>query len=102
MTDLEKQAIASHGRGETWATFWEKHGDEARAEVPWNRRKFHRLFRKLLHLQSCGETSGMLGVGDHPEPWQRDDLAEQDRVDDTVTAARLQTNFPFFNSEVSR
>ena len=101
MNSLERAAIAAHKSGLGWDQFWQTHGDEARA-VTYDRRKFHRLFRTLLHLQSCGESSGEFGVGDHPEPWTLDDdVPAVDAVDDTTTHAMIQLPLPLHYPEVS-
>ena len=101
MNSLERAAIAAHKSGLGWDQFWQTHGDEARA-VTYDRRKFHRLFRRLLHLVTSGDDAGQFAVGDPdaPMPWEVDDKAEQNRIDGE-THARIQLPLPLTYPEVT-
>jgi hypothetical protein len=84
---LERQALAAHQDGQTWATFWEQHGAAVCRAEPHNRQRFGRLVRRLLHLLTSGEESGMEPAG---EPWLDDDARPNPvSPNDTRTAARI-------------
>ena len=75
---LERAALDAFQRGETWAAFWEVHGNEVKAAEPWNRRRFKRLVNRLLSLVASGDTAGMMPVADDDAlPWALDDEAIQ-------------------------
>jgi hypothetical protein len=70
---LERLALAAHAAGKTWAEFWQQHGADVAAAEPWDRRRYHRLVRRLLALVVSGDTDGQEPVGDgwpRPCPWE--------------------------------
>jgi hypothetical protein len=83
--ELERLALTAHQRGESWAAFWERHGNAVQQAEPWNARQFKRLYDRLLALVCSGDTAGMepLAIA---EPWLQDDCPAP--VSDTITAAR--------------
>ena len=95
MSTLEKLAIDGHRRGMTWDAFWERYGADVRAQVPYDRRRFHQLFRKLLHLLTCGDTDGMHAAGDPDAPMQWDIDDDVRAIDDATTVAKIQ--LPLFS-----
>ena len=73
---LERGAVEAHRRGETWATFWQMHGDAVIAVEPWNRQRFRQLANRLLALVASGDTDGQRPIGDDDvAPWEVDDVA---------------------------
>ncbi len=48
---LERQALAAHRRGNTWAMFWQMLGDDVRHTEPYDRGRYRRLVNRLLHLR---------------------------------------------------
>ncbi len=100
MSDLEQLALDGHAKGETWEKFFASHGDAMREKVPWDRKRYHRLYRKLMHLLLCGDNDGQHAVGDDDAmPWEVDDAA--DMPSDATTNARLQLNLPFGSEAVT-
>ena len=75
---LERAALDAHRHGIGWTDFWQRHGVAVREAEPFNRQRYHRLVRHLLHLLASGEASG-----EHPvavgllwgEEWDDDDAA---------------------------
>ena len=75
---LERAATDCHRRGIGWATFWQRHGPDVCRAEQYDRARFRRLVRHLLHLLTSGEASG-----EHPvavghlwgEAWDDDDGA---------------------------
>ena len=99
--ELERAAVEAHNRGEAWASFWARVGDEVRRAEPWNAQRYRRLFHKLLALLTSGDDDGTYPPGDDA-PWETDDRTDGlGVVSDTETAARLQqhtfwdTNAPY-------
>jgi hypothetical protein len=85
---LEQAAIKAFNVGTSWATFWAQHAQEVKAAEPYNVRRFHSLYMRLLSLVTSGNDNGTRSIGEDTEPWERDDQ-EQSQPDDTVTKARL-------------
>ena len=72
-THLERLATAAHRRGDTWSTFWSTVAGDVAALEPWDRQAYRRLTRRLSHLLTCGDASGMLPIANswpRPEPWE--------------------------------
>jgi hypothetical protein len=85
--ELERLAIDAHHRGETWAAFWNQHGNEVKAAEPYNRQRLRRLVNRLLSLVVSGDLDGQ----EPPsilEPWELDD-SEANKPADTGTQARF-------------
>jgi hypothetical protein len=83
---LERQALAAHRHGDTWATFWPTVAAQVTAAEPVNREAYRALVGKLLHALVCGDDSGQRPAGDdEPPPWLADDQAGPD---DSRTEAR--------------
>lgn len=83
---LERRAVEAHRRGESWAIFWGRHGDDVRAVEPYNRGRFRRLVDRLLALVVSGDTDGQQPIGDDDAmAWERDD---QPSPHDSKTQAR--------------
>jgi hypothetical protein len=74
---LEKAALDCHRDGIGWTDFWQQYGIQVREAEPYNRQRFHRLVRHLLHLLTSGETSGehpvAVGLLWGSEDWEQDD-----------------------------
>lgn len=73
---LETAALDGHRRGLSWGDFWTDHGAEVCAAEPHDRRKFHKLVRRLLALVASGNTDGRhpVAVGElWGEDWEADD-----------------------------
>ncbi len=102
MNSLERLAIDAHHRGETWDEWWAQYGAQVKQAEPYNRLKLRRLVRRLSYLLTCGNTDGQFPPGDEDGimPWDRDDLAEQDRIDGE-THARIQLPLPLTYPEVT-
>ena len=83
---LERQAIAAHRRGDTWADFHRRHRVEMHRTEPIDHRAYHRLVCRLLSLLTSGDTDGMEPAGD-AMPWQADD--ESTKPADVGTAAKI-------------
>lgn len=90
--ELEAAAVEAHNRGEPWASFWQRVEGEVRRAEPWDRRKYQRLFHKLLALHVAGDLDGHFPPGDD-NPWGTDADAGGEVVSDTETRACLQTTF---------
>jgi len=85
---LERAAIDTHRRGQSWGDFWQAHGGAVCAAEPFDRGRFRRLVAKLLALVCSGNTGGLRTLGnDDAAPWQADDAPAPD---DSRTAARCQ------------
>ena len=65
---LERAAVDCHRRGIGWTDFWQRHGIAVREVESYNRQRYHRLVRRLLHLLTSGEASGEHPVG-HEMLW---------------------------------
>jgi hypothetical protein len=93
-SDLESAAVRAHADGDTWQTFWHRHGADVAALDSWDRAAYHRLVRRLSYLLTCGDTAGMVPVAatwGQPEPWELDDdtpVVPVLVISDTHTAAR--------------
>jgi len=83
---LERAALAAHRAGQTWAEFWQRHGDAVRQAEPHDRQRFHRLLRRLSALLLCGNSDGHEPL-EVVEPWEKAD-SEASKPSDTATAAR--------------
>jgi hypothetical protein len=73
---LERAALAAHRDGIGWTDFWQQYGIAVREAEPYNRQRYHRLVRHLLHLLTSGEASGEHGVAVGllwGEDWDDDD-----------------------------
>lgn len=84
---LERFAVHAFEHGESWNTFWDKHAAAIKAAEPYDAGRYRRLYQRLLHLLTCGDTNGMMPVADDDAtPWEADD-AEQ--TADVGTQARF-------------
>jgi hypothetical protein len=83
---LERLAINAFRRCLRWSEYWQAHGDEVKQCEPFNARRFKRLYDRLLHLLTSGDTNGQQSIiDDSAEPWVQDDTSTPS---DSVTAAR--------------
>ena len=62
--DLERTAVDAHRRGLAWSEFWDQHGAAVCAAEPWDRRRFHKLVRRLVSLVAAGNMDGAELAGD--------------------------------------
>lgn len=83
---LKQRALDGHARNMRWRDFLAENIEAIRQAAPYDRRVFHELCAKLMHLMLTGEASGRLPP---PAPWQDDDQVGQVPViSDTTTRAR--------------
>jgi hypothetical protein len=69
--ELERLARDAHVHGIDWSEYWERHAEQVRKAEPWNRRRFKRLYDRLLSLVTSGDTDGQQAVGDdNTMPWE--------------------------------
>jgi len=90
---LESAAVRAHDRGVCFTEFYETHKDDIRAAEPYDRRRFARLYHRLLHLCIAGNLDGAVPVGDNDTmPWEADDAqgVAMPVVSDVGTATRWQ------------
>jgi hypothetical protein len=83
--NLERLALAAHSRDERWQDFWLTVAADVASIEPYDRDAYRRLVNRLSHLLTCGDTDGLVPVGD----WFVDDVLPMPIVvDDVSTHAR--------------